>query len=144
MMRDAVIFDLDGTLCDVSSIVHFVEGDDKDFDAFHGAAMECPPNPAVVEGVRQARADGHAILIVTSRSAKWRDYAIKWLDRHDIGFDALYTRIEADFRADELVKAELLEAIIDDGFQPVRAWEDNDRIIDLWRSHGLEVTAVPG
>jgi hypothetical protein len=42
--QSAVIVDLDGTLCDVSTILHFVEGDEKDFPAFHTASAECPPD----------------------------------------------------------------------------------------------------
>lgn len=141
-MRPAVIFDMDGTLCDVSAIRHHVEGTDKDFDAFHAAAMDCPANAEVVAGLRAAQSDGNAILIVTSRSAKWRDYTIKWLDQRDIAFDALYTRIEADFRPDDVVKADILKAIVADGFQPVHAWDDSPDIIALWRDHGIKVTPV--
>lgn len=142
-MRDAVIFDMDGTLCDVSSVRHLVDGDVKDFDAFHAASMDCPPHAAVADAARQARVDGRAVLVVTSRSAKWRDYTIKWLDRHDIGYDAVYLRIEADFRADDVVKADILKTIVNDGFHPVHAWDDSPDIIELWRANGIDVTVVP-
>ncbi len=140
-MRDAVIFDMDGTLCDVSSIIHHLEGKDRNFDAFHGAAIGCPPNPDVVAGVEQARADGYAIVIVTARSSKWRDYTIKWLDKHEIMYDALYMRIEADFRPDYEIKADILENLKKD-FNPVHAWDDSPKIIKLWKDNGIEVTEV--
>lgn len=140
-MRDAVIFDMDGTLCDVSSIIHHVQGEERNFDAFHGAAIDCPPNAEVVAGVEQARTDGYAIVIVTARSAKWRDYTIKWLDLHEIGYDALYMRIEADFRPDHEVKADILANIRKD-FVPVHAWDDSPTIIALWRDNGIDVTEV--
>ena len=140
-MRDAVIFDMDGTLCDVSSIRHHVDGKERNFDAFHGAAIDCPPNAEVVEGVEQARKDGFAIVIVTARSAKWRDYTIKWLDQLEIGFDALYTRIEADFRPDYEIKAVILKDLKQD-FNPVHAWDDSPKIIALWRENGIDVTEV--
>lgn len=141
-MRDAVIFDMDGTLCDVREVLHFVEGDDRDFDAFHGAAIDCPPNPEVVEGVRRAREAGKAIVIVTARSSKWRDYTIKWLDMHEIPYDALYMRIEADFRHDYLVKTDILKSIRKDGFEPSHAWDDAPKVIALWRDNGIDVTEV--
>lgn len=40
----AVIFDMDGTLVDVSSVRHFVMDKPKDFDAFHAGTAGCPPN----------------------------------------------------------------------------------------------------
>lgn len=141
-MRDAVIFDLDGTLCDTSTTVHFVEGEERDFDAFHAASMECPPHQEVVDGLRTAQADGQAILIVTARSAKWRDYTIKWLDDLDLGFDRLYMRIEADFRPDYVIKKDILTQIKADGFEPIHAWDDAPKVIALWRDNGIEVTEV--
>lgn len=143
-MRDAVIFDMDGTLCDVAGILHFVEGKNRNFDAFHGAAIDCPPHMHVVEAVARAREAGNAIVIVTARSAKWRDYTIMWLDKYDIVFDRLYMRIEADFRHDHLVKADILKAIRKDGFEPVHAWDDTPEVIALWRENGIEVTEVTG
>jgi len=141
-MRDAVIVDMDGTLCDVSAVRHFVEGEDRDFDAFHGAAIDCPPNPDVVEAVAKAREAGNAIVIVTARSAKWRDYTIMWLDIHDIAYDRLYMRIEADFRHDYLIKTDILKAIRKDGFEPIHAWDDSPKVIALWRENGIDVTEI--
>jgi hypothetical protein len=143
-MRDAVIFDMDGTLCDVSAILHFVKGEDRDYDAFHGAAIDCPPHMYVVEAVARAREGGNAIVIVTARSSKWRDYTIMWLDKYDVAFDRLYMRIEADFRHDYLVKADILKAIRKDGFAPIHAWDDSPKVIALWRENGIDVTEVDG
>lgn len=143
-MSDAVIFDMDGTLCDVSAILHFVQGEERDYDAFHGAAIDCPPHAYVVDAVAVARAAGNVIVIVTARSSKWRDYTIMWLDRHDIAFDRLYMRIEADFRHDYVVKADILTAIRQDGFDPVHAWDDSPKVIALWRENGIKVTEVDG
>ena len=39
-MRDAVVFDLDGLLCDTSSVEHLAA---VDFGAFQEAAVGCPP-----------------------------------------------------------------------------------------------------
>jgi phosphoglycolate phosphatase-like HAD superfamily hydrolase len=36
--RDAVIFDADGTLADVASIRHYVEGEKKNFNKLHAGA----------------------------------------------------------------------------------------------------------
>jgi len=35
-----VIFDLDGTLCDITHRLHFIEGDNKDWDGFY-RGIEC-------------------------------------------------------------------------------------------------------
>ncbi len=141
-MSDAVIFDMDGTLCDVTTTRHFVEGKERDFDAFHAASMDCPSHANVVDGLRQAQRDGYSILIVTARSAKWRDYTIKWLDKLDITFDRFYMRIEGDFRPDYVMKKDILKQILADGYRPIHAWDDNRKVIEVWRESGIEVTEV--
>ncbi|WP_092501608.1 hypothetical protein [Agrococcus jejuensis] len=41
----AVLFDVDGTLCDVRSIRHHVDGTGRrNFDAFHAESIDCPPH----------------------------------------------------------------------------------------------------
>ena len=78
-MSDAVIADLDGTLCDVSGILHHLEGEERNFAAFHAASADCPPAEAVVDAVRAAHADRRGILSspavnssgATSRSTGW-------------------------------------------------------------------------
>jgi len=142
VMRDAAIFDMDGTLCDTSSIEHLVTGDDKDYPAFHAASATCPPRPEVVEAARKERAGGCAVLVVTSREFIWRDMTLDWLVANDVPYDALYMRIVGDYRRDVAVKTDILQQIEADGFTVVSAWDDKADIIALWREHGIEVTVV--
>jgi phosphoglycolate phosphatase-like HAD superfamily hydrolase len=142
-MRDAVIFDLDGTLCDTSAIVHLVEGDDeKDFAAFHAASADAPPNEDVVAAAREQAAQGRAILVVTSREFIWRDLSLDWLVEHEIPFDGLYMRIVGDYRKDVVVKKDILQQITDDGFSVLAAWDDKESVIELWRENGIDVHVV--
>lgn len=141
-MTDAVIADLDGTLVDVSSIKHLVEGEDRHFHAFHAASKDCPPRPEVVDAVRAAHAAGRAVLVVTSREFIWRDLTLDWLQQHDVPYDQLVMRIVGDYRPDHVVKAEMLDTLEADGFAVLEAWEDSDDIVELWRSRGVTVHVV--
>jgi uncharacterized HAD superfamily protein len=141
-MRDAVIFDMDGTLCDTSQIVHLIEGDDKDYAAFHAASAQCPARPDVVEAVRENVEQGRAILVVTSREFVWRDLTLDWLVANDIAYDALYMRIVGDYRKDVVVKAEILQQIGADGFTVLEAWDDKPAVLELWRENGIAVHAI--
>jgi phosphoglycolate phosphatase-like HAD superfamily hydrolase len=141
-MREAVIFDLDGTLCDTAEIVHLIEGDDKDFAAFHAASAGCPARDDVVAAAQAQAEQGRAVLIVTSREFVWRDVSLDWLVAHDVPYDALYMRIVGDYRKDVVVKKEILQQITDDGFTVLQAWDDAPAVLDLWRDNGIEVHPV--
>ena len=141
---DAVIFDMDGTLCDVSSVVHHVRGPVKDFDAFHAGSAGCPPNGPVAAAARRVHTRGRAVLVVTGRVAKWAPMTRSWLRRHGLPCDGLYTRADGDFRPDVVVKAEILAGIGREGYQVVAAWDDNPGVLGLWREHGIRVVEVPG
>jgi uncharacterized HAD superfamily protein len=137
--QSAVIVDLDGTLCDVSTILHFVDGDEKDFPAFHTASAECPPDDHVAAAVRAAHDAGQGILIVTGREFIWRDLTLDWLRDHDLPYDELVMRISGDYRPDHVIKAEMLDDLIARGWSVSEAWEDQDDIAELWDSRGISV-----
>ncbi len=137
MARDAVVFDLDGTLCDTSSIEHLTQGPDADYRAFHAASADCPPRADVLAALEAARDGGAAIVLWTGREFIWRDLTLDWLDRHGIVHDGLYMRLAADFRPATKVKTELLRDIAADGFTVVGAWEDDSRIVELLRAAGV-------
>ena len=141
-MKDAVIADLDGTLCDVSGILHHLEGEERDFAAFHAASADCPVRDEVADAVRAARESGKAVLVVTSREFVWRDLTLDWLVAHAVPYDELVMRIVGDYRADDVVKAEMLDQLEADGWTISEAWEDSADIIALWESRGITVHAV--
>lgn len=136
-MRDAAIFDLDGTLCDTSGVEHLLTGEDGAFAAFQAAAVGCPPDPAVVAAAREQSALGRAVVVVTSREFVWHDHTLDWLVEHDVPHDAVYMRIVGDFRKDVVVKADLLDQVVADGYRPVEAWEDKEAVLELWAERGL-------
>lgn len=137
--RSAVIVDLDGTLCNVSTILHFVEGEEKDFHAFHAASAWCPPDDHVAAAVRTAHDAGEGILVVTGREFIWRDLTLDWLRDHDLPYDELVMRISGDYRPDHVIKAEMLDDLLARGWAVADAWEDQDDIAELWESCGISV-----
>jgi phosphoglycolate phosphatase-like HAD superfamily hydrolase len=145
MKPTAIIFDVDGTLCDVSSIRHLVAQGWKhrNFDHFHRASIFCPPFDHVVQAVHAAGAAGHRVLVVTARSDKFRALTTNWLAHHGVPFDSLWMRSHGDWRPDAEVKAEILAEILE-SFDVIHAFDDNPNVIQLWLDRGIPVTVVPG
>lgn len=136
-----MIWDMDGTLVDVTGIRHLARA--KEFDAFHEASEFCPPNRHVVEAARQSNAEGHINIICTGRMERHRAMSRRWLKAHGVPYAYLWMRPDGDFRKDFLVKRDmLLSARI--AFDVVGVWDDRPSVIEMWESHGIPVTLVPG
>lgn len=145
--KKAFIFDMDGTLCDVSSILHYLVGDrttakfKKNFNKFHEEAIDCPPNPDVVDLLWTAKANGFQIIVVTARKEQWRPHTSFWLAMHNIPSDALFMRGNHDDRSDVLVKRDILRQIRK--FWDVQhAVDDNPKVIRLWQDSGISTTKI--
>jgi phosphoglycolate phosphatase-like HAD superfamily hydrolase len=141
-LPEAVIFDMDGTLCDVRSIRHLIDGPGS-FHAFHKASVNCPPHTHVVEAAHREQDAGRAVLIVTARAARYRNLTAMWLALHGVPSDAMWMRRDGDYRPDYEVKQDILRRIRQ-LYRPVAAWDDNPNVIRLWEAEGIPVTVVPG
>lgn len=140
----AAIFDMDGTLVDVSAIRHHVRTIPKDFDSFHAASVDAPANDWVVAAARELHGQGVAVLIVTSRKHRWRHHTAWWLALHGVPSAGMWMRHDSDGRDDFTVKEEILNRILDLGFEPIAAFDDNPAVISLWQGRGIPTTIVPG
>lgn len=142
--HEVTIFDVQGTLIDVTSVRHLVECAKPDFDAFHIATCECPPHQWVVDEARLQHANDKVVAILTGMNGRFRPHLLTWLNRHDVPFDILMMRPDDDFRKDFMVKREMLEMLREQGLIATHAWDDNPRIIDLWKHEKIPFTVVPG
>lgn len=144
-MRHAVIFDMDGTLANVSSIRHHLKPVNrrKDFESFHSESVNVPPHRHVVYHAQLAYSLGHAVLIVTARKHRWRHHTAWWLALNNVPSDMLMMRRDDDHRPDYEVKRDMLH-IIGHYYEVVHAVDDNPSVIELWNEFGIPTTVVPG
>lgn len=141
----AVIFDMDGTLANVTGIRHHLipHKHRKDFDTFHRESVNVPPHNHVVNAAQAAHLLGLDILVVTARKHMWRHQTAWWLAIHNVPSTALYMRGNDDNRKDYEVKRDIL-AQIRKRHTVMHAWDDNPAIIQLWEEEGIPCTVVPG
>lgn len=150
MKQNAVIFDMDGTLADVSSIRHYLQFYDetkrrviKHFNKFHDESVNVLPHNHVVNAAQVSHMLGHKTLIVTARKHMWRHHTAWWLAMHNVPSDMLMMRGNDDNRPDYEVKKDMLN-IIRKAYNVIHAWDDNPSIIKLWKEEGVPCTIVEG
>lgn len=144
----AVIFDLDGALCDTSSIVHHVDKTHKDFTkknlrAFHTESMDCPPNTFLASEWERYKAEGINCIVMTGRSEKWRTQTAWWLTRNGFKPDQHLHRVDGDKRPAYVVKEELLHAL-QVHYEIVYAYDDDPRIAAMYERNSIPHHLVPG
>lgn len=153
-MTDIVIFDIDGTLTNIEHRLCYIKdprepnstaGWRPDWDAFHAACVDDAPIPEIVAVARALHEAGHVLFAVSGRMDTVRCQTRAWLETQRIFFDALYMRIEGDYRPDYEVKREFLWAIRAAGCNPILAFDDRQQVVDMWRSEGVRCCQVaPG
>jgi phosphoglycolate phosphatase-like HAD superfamily hydrolase len=140
----AVIFDMDGTLCDVTSVRHHVlDRRRRNYKAFHYLSVFCPPIEWVLDLAHQYNAEGLRVIVVTARQEEWRPLTEAWLFHHGAPHSGLLMRAQNDKRKDKIIKGEILDSLLET-YDIQHAYDDNPSIIELWQERGIPHTHVPG
>lgn len=140
-----IVFDLDGTLCDITHRLHFIEDGRGDWDRFYAACIHDEPKLAVLSLLHALKGSGQ-IEIWTGRSDRTRHATNQWLEEQNI-HPAMLTRMrrDGDRRPDHKLKRAWLHESIHVGRKPDIAFEDRQRVVDMWRDEEITCCQVaPG
>lgn len=139
----AYLFDIDGTLADCSHRLHHILSDPKDWDSFFAGCAADHPIMHIIELARTlATVPGRSVVYVSGRSDQCREQTSEWLFRHHLPAGPLYMRKAGDHRDDDVIKLELLEMLRADGYEPVMAFDDRNRVVAAWRGAGIPCAQV--
>jgi hydroxymethylpyrimidine pyrophosphatase-like HAD family hydrolase len=137
-----IIFDVDGTLMDITHRRHFVAQRPKDFDSFRSHTEFDTRKEDIFAIADALQAQGHRILISTGRNKSQRDITIQQIRDGGIDFEQIYMRSDSDYTPDDELKSRFLDRMIEDGYFPTMAFDDRQRVVDMFRSRGLTVFQV--
>ncbi len=141
-MAECFIFDIDGTLADCAHRIHHITGDKKEWAAFFTLCAADAPIPHVVRlAVTLFDAD-QQIVYVSGRSDECRAQTLTWLAQFGLPEAPLYMRKAGDHRNDDIVKSELMDALLADGLKPIMVFEDRARVVKMWRARGVPCAQV--
>ncbi len=131
--RDAIIIDLDGTLCNTEHRQHLVEA--KKWPAFYEALVHDEPNEWCAQIFHNF---GHLQRIfVSGRPDNYKAQTVAWLEKHKFTDYILFMRKEGDYRKDSIVKSEIYHEHIEPKFQILFCVDDRKQVVDQWRELGL-------
>ena len=135
MAEEIVIFDIDGTLADVSERIHHVRKKPKNWNAFFQGMAQDKAIHSMVRLCNILYESGIQILLCSGRSEEHRDQTVQWLAEKGVNYHELILRRDGDRRSDNIVKREMLAGI--DKSKILFVVEDRSRVVEMWRSEGL-------
>lgn len=151
MSGACIICDIDGTIANADHRVHLLPKmrDDGSYvpsgqawKEFHEAAVNDTPHPEIIHLVNAMRESGVSVLLCTGRGEETRAQTEAWLARHGIRYRRMWMRAHKDHRPDNIVKSEMLDAILAEGWTPLFALEDRARVVAMWRERGIRCLQV--
>ena len=136
-----VIFDLDGTLADITArrTLSTKDNGKMDWDVFQDPKnidLDVP-NQKVVDMLQMIdNTDRYQIWILSGRSDVTKDVTIDWLSNNGINYDHLIMRDQDNlYMADNDLKQMWLDDIGVDNVAMV--FDDRQQVVDMWRNNGL-------
>jgi len=144
MSKRAYIFDLDGTLSDCAHRRYLVDGTaKKDYAAFNTLGEFDVPIAPVANLFklfsRFQETMGIDLIVCTGRmgTSYLKIMTKRWLINNGLFYNRLMMRKEGDNRPDHIVKSEMLDTLIADGYEIELVFDDRKSVVKMWRERGL-------
>ena len=125
----------------------------KDWDSFRDPKQKRSDEPIlpVIYIMNALHYEGHQVIIATGRTmdeqddtrttlAPWVPYITELAPDGDPNYlIPMYLRSRNDYRKDAIVKSEMLDRMLEDGYKPAMVFDDRPTVIDMWHERGLVV-----
>lgn len=138
--KNCIVFDLDGTICDVRHRRQYVATKPRNWDAWNAGLVNDTPN-AAVELVYKSLLNSRSamdidLFFVSGRSDDYRRQTEKWLKDHGFEWDYLFMRKYKDHRDDAAVKGEIADEI-EKTHNIIGVFDDRPRVVRSWQKRGI-------
>jgi len=148
-----VVFDVDGTLMNIEHRVKYARkylltglyNPGYDYGKFESEIVNDTPNHEVFKIAVALYLNDHKIIIASGRKHRWKMRTLQMLQEGSGGYDFwtdFYFRDDDDNRRDDVVKEEMYEQMLKDGYDPKLVFDDRQQVVDMWRSKGIRVCQV--
>jgi len=143
-MKQYFLVDIDGTVANLDHRVHWVQSKPKNWKAFNAGIPFDKPIEQVIDVVHRLSESGLSPVFCSGRSDDTFTETRKWIDTVAMmPWAPIYMRKAGDFRADDIVKEEILDKIIEElGCKPLFVFYGRPTVISMWRRRGVFVFDV--
>ena len=132
---EIVVFDIDGTLADVSARLHHIRTKPRNWKAFFAAMSEDKAVHAIMRLCNLVYDAGVQVVLCSGRPEEYRAKTTDWLAREGVRYDELRLRRNGDRRSDTVAKREMLDDL--DRTRILFVVEDRASVVEMWRQLGL-------
>ena len=132
---EIVIFDIDGTLADVSERIHHLQKKPKNWKAFFRGMAQDQTIKSMVRLCNILSQAGIRIVLCSGRSEEHRSETVQWLKQQKVHHHELRLRKTGDRRSDVIVKRKMLVGL--DKVRVLFVVEDRTGVVQTWREEGL-------
>ena len=103
------------------------------------------PNQPVIKVAQMFKDSGFRIVILSGRLKTTKDVTKKWLEKFNVPFDVLKMRPDNKqfkFMSDDDLKQGWLDTLFANKEDVFAVFDDRNKVVDMWRSNGLNVFQV--
>ena len=135
-MRNAIICDIDGTLCDASDRIKYVQNKPKNYQKFYDEAIHSKANDwckLILSGLPKSV----EIILLTGRPYDNAEDLTTWLVMWGVRWNKIFMRNDGDYRQDAIIKQEIFDKEIKGKYKVLFCLDDRQQVVDMWRSNKL-------
>lgn len=130
------IFDMDGTLANIDHRIKYLTDGHPDWESFNSLMVHDKANIDMCD-LAKMLSNYYRIVICTGRFDKFRNTTEQQLHYWGVPHSGIFMRPEGDYSSDVDVKRKHLKYMRDNEYNPMIAFEDRKRVVDMWREEGL-------
>jgi len=143
--KEFVIFDLDGTLCDITVRRKAAEMPDGklNYGKFFDPTLVATDTPRqeIIDKIKGHCDQGHEIIIMSGRSDRTREATTTWLSKYGVAWDRLIMRPDTNYQDDAVLKQGFLTNYVEKS-KCIMVYDDRPKVIRMWKKEGLTVVDV--